>query len=152
MAERAIEHGSFTIERIYDAPPARVFDAWARRERRLRWFPVNEAGWEFDFRAGGREFHSGRPPGETSGPVTTFDARYVDIVPNERIVFAYTLRRDGVCLSASVVSVELAPVAGGTRLRYHEQGIFLDGNDRVEEREAGTRALLDALARNLPRA
>ena len=41
-----------------------------------------------DFRVGGREHASGGPPG---GPVHSFDARYQDIVPDQRIVYTYDM-------------------------------------------------------------
>ena len=53
---------------------------------------------------------------------------------------------DGRRLSASLASVLAARRTGGTHLTVTEHGIFLDGLDRVEERERGTRELLDKLA------
>lgn len=32
MSDRSTDHSTFVIERTYDAPPARVFNAWADRE------------------------------------------------------------------------------------------------------------------------
>ena len=29
MTKRSVRHATFVIERVYDAPPARVFAAWA---------------------------------------------------------------------------------------------------------------------------
>ena len=37
-AKRTVEHGSFTIEREYAHPPARVIAAWADPEAKARWF------------------------------------------------------------------------------------------------------------------
>jgi hypothetical protein len=44
-----------------------------------------------------------------------------------------------------VTTVELLPTGAGTRLRYTEQGVFLDGEDTPELREQGTKELLDKL-------
>ncbi len=44
MSTPDLIHGHFTIERIYDAAPARVFEAWADPEVKARWF-VGPAGW-----------------------------------------------------------------------------------------------------------
>jgi uncharacterized protein YndB with AHSA1/START domain len=41
--------------------------------------------------------------------------------------------------------VEFKPAGTGTRLIYTEQGAFLDGEDKPEYREHGTKVLLDAL-------
>ena len=34
---RTVEHGSFTIERAFDLPPARVFAAWADPKAKAAW-------------------------------------------------------------------------------------------------------------------
>jgi hypothetical protein len=47
--------------------------------------------------------------------------------------------------------VELKPEGNGTRLKYTEQGAFLDGFDRPELREKGTADLLDTLGRDIER-
>jgi uncharacterized protein YndB with AHSA1/START domain len=80
-------HGSFTIDRVYDASPARVFKAFADPKSKARWF-VGPAGWkevkrELDFRPGGQEVLHGKFP---NGSETRFVARYHEIVPNERLV------------------------------------------------------------------
>ena len=52
---------------------------------------------------------------------------------------------NGERISVSVATVEFAPEGSGTRLTLTEQGVFLDGLDKVEDREHGTRELLDKL-------
>jgi len=144
-AGRAVVHASFTIERRYPATVARVYAAWADRDAKARWFSCHE-GYTLDFRVGGRESNRGGSPG---GPVYAYDARFHDIVPEERIVYSYDLRRDDVLVSVSLVTVELAPADGGTRLVFTEQGIFLDGHDTPEHREHGTRLGLERLVAEL---
>ncbi len=56
MTTRSVTHDTFVIERVYDAPPARVFAAWATSEGKASWF-VGPEGWTqvervFDFRVG----------------------------------------------------------------------------------------------------
>ena len=46
MTERSVTHATFAIERIYNAPPARVFAAWATAEAKASWFAADEEGWE----------------------------------------------------------------------------------------------------------
>jgi len=90
MTERSVTHSTFVVERTYDASPARVFAAWAEPERKARWFGDPEQGvseFELDFQVGGREFNRGTVEGQTY----TFEARYQDIVPDERIVYAYDM-------------------------------------------------------------
>ncbi len=91
---------------------------------------------------GGTETNRGGPPG---GPVYTYEATYRDIVPAERIVYAYTMEADGTLISVSVTTVEFAPAGAGTTLTFTEQGVFLDGADTPAVREKGTGELLDAL-------
>jgi uncharacterized protein YndB with AHSA1/START domain len=139
MNERSVQHSTFVIERQYEASPEQVFAAWADPSAKAQWFPKAEV---FEFRVGGREFNRGGPPG---GPIYTFDARYEDIVPDKRIVYSYVMDMDERRISASVVTVEFQRTETGTRLLYTEQGAFLDGLDAPEQREHGTKALLDKL-------
>ena len=153
MTKRSVTHATIVIERTYDAAPARVFAAWADPAAKARWFAGPEdwqsGAYELDFRVGGREHASGGPPG---GPVHSYDARYQDIVPNERIVCTYEIHLDQARISVSLATVEFTPAGAGTRLIFTEQGAFLDGHDNPAQREQGTRELLDALDAELRRA
>ena len=136
MTSRSVMHSTFAIERTYDATPARVFAAFADPARKRRWFSGPEE-WgpdehELDFRVGGREVSRGGPPG---APVITYEARYYDIVPDERIVFAYEMLAGDARMSVSLATVELTPVGAATRLVYTEQDTFLDGFDNAAQRE-----------------
>jgi uncharacterized protein YndB with AHSA1/START domain len=145
MSKRSAKHSTFVIERDYDAPVARVFGAWADKSAKRQWFGPSEGRHELDFREGGREHLLI----DAHGAAYTYDALYEDIVPDERIVFTYNMHRDGRRMSVSVTTVELLPADGKTRLRYTEQGVFLDGEDTPEQREEGTKAILDRLAEAL---
>jgi uncharacterized protein YndB with AHSA1/START domain len=150
MTERKVTHSTFVIERTYPASPARVFAAFADQKIKDRWFAGPDE-WgpderEMDFRVGGRETSRGGPKG---GPIHAFDALYYDIVPNERIVFAYDMHLDDLRISVSLATIELKPDGAGTRLVYTEQGAFLDGFDDPAGREHGTGELLDQLGRVL---
>jgi uncharacterized protein YndB with AHSA1/START domain len=144
MNKRSVQHTTFVIERTYGASPAQVFAAWANPEAKAQWFTRADA---FDFRVGGREFNRGSHEGATY----TYDAHYQDIVPDQRIVYTYILDRDETRISISVTTVEFKEAATGTKLLYTEQGAFLDGEDRPEDREHGTKILLDALGEVLQR-
>jgi uncharacterized protein YndB with AHSA1/START domain len=141
MSNRSTTHSTFVIERSYDASPARVFAAWADAKAKGQWFGPDEQEHELDFREGGRE-HFVAP---VQGATYSYDALYEDIVRDERIVYTYSMRRDGVRMSVSVTTVELVAEGTGTHLRYTEQGVFLDGEDKPELREHGTKELLDKL-------
>jgi uncharacterized protein YndB with AHSA1/START domain len=144
-------HGSFTVERVYDASPARVFKAFADPASKARWF-VGPPGWleikrEMDFRPGGQEIAHGKFP---NGRETKFAARYHEIVPNERLVYVYDMHVGGVFMSVSLATIELTPQGDKTALRITEQGVFIDGQDGNESRREGTKHLLEQVAANLP--
>ena len=95
MTIRNTKHATFTIERVYPAAPARVFAAWSNKEAKTAWaychpeWPVSEH--VFDFREGGREHLVTGPVGGTRH---VFDAVFHDIVPDQRIVYAYDMHLD----------------------------------------------------------
>jgi len=67
-ATRTVTHGTFTIEREFPLPPARVFAAWADPKAKAQWFaaPKNlakEVVREQDFRVGGKDGHTSREQG-----------------------------------------------------------------------------------------
>ncbi|HEX4016416.1 MAG TPA: SRPBCC family protein [Frankiaceae bacterium] len=146
MTESSASHETFVIERIYDAPVADTFRAWADPAIKARWFggavDQPDAGYSLDFQVGGREVNYGRPPG---GPLYAYESVYRDIVPERRIVYTYEMHADDTLLSVSVATVEFRSKDDSTQLILTEQGVFLDGHDTVAQREEGTRALLDSL-------
>jgi uncharacterized protein YndB with AHSA1/START domain len=150
MTLATVAHDTFVIERTYDIPIARVFRAWADPEFKARWFAGSAealgAGYQLDFRVGGREVNRGGPPG---GPVYTYQSLFHDIVPEERIVYTYEMLADDNRLSVSVASVQFHNRDTKTQLVLTEQGVFLDGHDTAAQREAGTLSLLDSLAATL---
>jgi uncharacterized protein YndB with AHSA1/START domain len=149
--ERSVAHGEFHLERVYDAPVAHVWKALTEQEAKARWFAGTPGSWELlerqmDVRVGGRERLQGR---WQSGLVTTFDAVYQDVVPNERLVYCYQMFLDDRKISVSLATLQLEPAGRGTRLKVAEQGAFLDGFDDAGSRERGTGHLLDALGASL---
>jgi uncharacterized protein YndB with AHSA1/START domain len=147
MTDRSVTHSTWTLERTYDAKPARVFAAFADKDAKAQWFGGgDELQWDLDFRVGGREVNIGRTDG---GTVFALEAVYQDIVPDERIVYSYDMKMNDERISVSLATIELGPVDGGTRLTYTEQGAYLDGLDTPDAREHGTGELLDALGKSL---
>ncbi len=146
MTGGSVNHATIIVERTYDAPPERVFAAWSSVEALLRWNAMGD-GWHaaydhFDFRVGGGDiFRFGKTGGETY--VST--SSYQDIVPNERIISAGTMRRETTPISSSIVTVDLTPSGKGCRLVLTEQAAFLDDEDKPEYRRAGWSAMLDNL-------
>jgi uncharacterized protein YndB with AHSA1/START domain len=149
VTERSAIHSSFVIERTYDVPPARVFAAFSDPEAKNRWF-VNGDGWgtdayQLDFRVGGSETYRGRH-GDMN---VRFDARYYDIVDDERMVWAYDMHMNDNRISVSLATIELRPEGKGTRVVLTEHDTFLDGHEQPGPREEGTKDLLDSLGREL---
>jgi uncharacterized protein YndB with AHSA1/START domain len=149
VTERSVTHTTFTVERSYDAAPARVFAAWADPGLKARWFGggTDDAplDLDMDFRVGGHETDRSEPG--------AYQARYHDIVQDERIVFTYDLSFGGSLVSVSLATVEFRPADGGsgTQMTYTEHGAFLDGLDDPELRKNGTGGMLDELGRWLER-
>lgn len=147
MTERSIVHGSFTVERRYKASPDKVFQAWADPALKRQWFGSPEAGNPkhlFDFRVGGHERSEGKGPDNHD---FIYDAVYYDIVPNNRIVYAYEMYMDGERISVSIATNELKPDSGGTHLILTEHGAFLDGLDTIDQRREGTEWIMDQLGK-----
>ena len=146
MSKPTVTHDTFTLERVYDASPARVFAAFSQPELKSQWFNAPEE-WgpderTMDFRIGGRETSVGGPKG---GPVHSFEALYQDIVPNQRIIYSYDMHIDSTRISISLTTIEFVANGKGTRLTFTEQGAYLDGHDNPAERKHGTGELLNAL-------
>jgi uncharacterized protein YndB with AHSA1/START domain len=148
---RSVAHGSFHLERTYDAPVARVWRALTTEAAKQKWFGGPSGEWEMlerqmDVRPGGRERLKGRWKG---GVVSTFDAIYQDVIPNERLVYTYEMHMDDKKISVSLATLQLRAGDGRTTLTVTEQGAFLDGYDDAGSREHGTGHLLDALGASL---
>jgi uncharacterized protein YndB with AHSA1/START domain len=150
MKERSVTHATFTIERNYPTAPGRVFAAFSDPVKKRRWFAADDKDFqvekfEMDFRVGGIERSSFR----VQGMDCVNDTFYTDIVPDRRIVIAYTMTLGGKRISSSQATVELLPAEKGTDLIFTEQGAFFEGADGPQMRQEGWTKLLECLAREL---
>jgi uncharacterized protein YndB with AHSA1/START domain len=157
LETQPVVHTTFVIERNYPVTPERVFAAFAEPAKKRRWF-VEGKGSEpidaqMDFRVGGTERTRFRITADNpvKGAVITKFTIYHDIVPNRRIVLAYTMSMGERCFSASQSTFELAPVEKGTKLVFTEQAAFFENADGPKMREEGWRELLESLGRELAR-
>ncbi len=145
-AERQAHHHVIELSRHFDYPPELVFFAYANPDAKRAWF-TGPPDWdvkpgEMDFRVGGREVSAGGPKGEW---VSTYDSRYLDIVPNERIINAFSMYIDDRLITCSLATTEFRAKNGGTDVNVTEQIVFLDGADHLENRIEGTAAIFDML-------
>ena len=150
MATESV-HDTFTIERTLRACRAHVFAAWRLPELKRRWFVEQEGpgasggDYALDFRVGGWEtsrFELREGPGAGEHRK---QAVFLEIVDEERIVYAYTMAMNGRVHSASLVTVAFSDDSGGTRMVFTEQGAYFPPSDGVTGRRHGWEALLDRL-------
>jgi uncharacterized protein YndB with AHSA1/START domain len=148
---RSVVHATFHLKRTYDAPAARVWKALTDEAAKQKWFTGTPGHWELldrhiDVRVGGHERLRGR---WESGVISTFDAIYYDVIPNERLIYTYEMQMGDRKISVSLATVQLTAEDGKTTIEVTEQGAFLDGYDDAGSREQGTAYLLDALGASL---
>lgn len=142
---RSAQHGTIRLERRYKAAPTRVFAAWSEPKARAQWDVPGRwviAEQNFDFREGGRELKRFGPKGD---PRFAADTLYLDIVPQRRIVFSYSMTSRGEPISVSLTTIEMSPDGQGTKLLLTEQVAFLDGKDNAANREEGLASMLDKI-------
>ncbi|MEZ5293772.1 MAG: SRPBCC family protein [Vicinamibacterales bacterium] len=114
------------MTRLFDAPPALVFEAMTRPEHVREWWGRLGDGYsvpvcEIDLRVGGRwTFVNRHPKGEA-----TFYGEYLELDPPHRVVFTEVFA--DVPDSPSTVTAELAAEGARTRLtatvRYESQAV-----------------------------
>jgi uncharacterized protein YndB with AHSA1/START domain len=148
---RSIKHSSFVIERRFDYDPAQLYRAWADPAVKARWFNGPADKWkedvrEMDVRVGGRDRLIGK---FVDGSESRFEAQYLEVVPEKRLVYAYDMYWQGKKISVSLASIEFVAQGKdsnrGTKLIVTEQHAFLDGYEDGGSRERGTMGLIDNL-------
>jgi uncharacterized protein YndB with AHSA1/START domain len=122
------------VTRMFDAPPSMVFKAWSHADLFRRWWvPKSATGvslvsCEMDVRTGGKyklEFGAG-------DDTMAFYGKYLDVVPNERIVWTNDEGEEG-----AVTTVTFEDRDGKTLLTFHER---YPSKEAVEEALAGAAA------------
>ena len=94
--ERTSER-ELVMTRLFDGPPRIVFQAWTTPELLMRWWVPKSSGMSLlscaaDVRPGGAyRFEIGRE----GGPSMVFFGKYVDVVPNARLVWTNEESPDG---------------------------------------------------------
>lgn len=152
MEKPNVLHSTFVLEHSYPASPERVFAAFADPNRKKIWYgdAAGRAVEKFttDFRIGGVDHYQYRMLEGTPFPGAVLENQtcYQDIVPNKRIVLAYTMSLGGNRFSASLATFEFVPTEKGTDLVFTDQGAYFENSDGPRMREGGWRSLLGKLA------
>jgi uncharacterized protein YndB with AHSA1/START domain len=143
MKKTSAEHATLTIERNMKASISRVFAVWANSEAKRQWFACHDewmpVEYSLDFRVGGAERNH---VADTDGVLHVYEARYIDIVPNARIVYAYDMKLGDTRISVSLATVTFEATAVGTKMLFTEQIVFLDGYADNGSRLQGTEILV----------
>ena len=121
------------VTRTFDAPPPIVFRAWSQPDLFRRWWVPKGAGislisCDLDVRTGGKyrlEFGAG-------DDTMAFYGKYLDVVPNERIVWTNDEGEEG-----AVTTVTFEDQGGRTLLTFHE---LYPSTEALEEAMAGSAA------------
>src|SRR5262249_38897990 len=111
-------HDTLTLERRYNAAPARVFAAWGDAKARERWGRPNDEEFivydQAEFRVGGEDISRCGPKG---GLRWLARVRYLEITKDARIVMAEHVSGEGVAKASALIAVELEADGAGTKLR-----------------------------------
>ncbi|MEN3749618.1 SRPBCC domain-containing protein [Sphingomonas sp. HF-S3] len=149
---RTVVHADFSLSRAIPAPPAQVFQAFADPDLKRRWFAEGEQHeveeFAVDLREGATErlryrFREGTPFAGAS--VVNSDV-VLNIVPDERIIWASRMAFGDADISAALVTAELVAAGAGTELVLTFQGAFFEGADGPQIREQGWQVMLDRLS------
>ena len=147
-----LNHDTIVLERTYEAKPARVFEAFASPEARMRW-GVPSAHVELvydqaDFRIGGLDVSRCGPRGNL---VYRVETRYRDIVPQHRIISTEIVSEGGNTLCFALITVEFLEAGSGTRIILTDQVCAFGGRSMIDGHRAGHAGALDNLAAELRR-
>jgi uncharacterized protein YndB with AHSA1/START domain len=144
-------HANFSLRRVIPAPAARVFEAFADPDIKRRWFAEGDQHeveeFASDLREGATErlryrFREGT---QFAGMHIANTDTVLNVVPNERIIWASKMAFGDADISAALVTAELLGVPAGTELVITFQGAFFEGSDGPQIREMGWETLLDRL-------
>jgi uncharacterized protein YndB with AHSA1/START domain len=133
MAEPKVVHSTFVVERSFSKPVERVYAALSKPEKVKQWFAEGDRHdlieFNLNFEVGGTQhlvyrMREGTP---VAGLVIDNEARFQEIVANDRLVMATTMKFNGKRGLASQITFELVPSEKGTDLICTHQGAYFEG-------------------------
>lgn len=151
MPTTSTHHGTVVVEGIIEAPASRVYAAYAdskAREAREAWErpPIRRRSItrRQTFRVGGRDVARCSPK---TDPRFILESRYLEIIPEHRVVCTETIREVEKTLAANITTLELVPDARRTRLKVTVQVTSFVGDDMIANTRAGHTGSLAKMAR-----
>ncbi|KQX12052.1 SRPBCC family protein [Ensifer sp. ENS07] len=129
------------VTRTFNAPPSMVYRAWSQPELFQRWWVPKSApgvslvSCQMDVRTGGRyrlEFGAG------GSDTMAFYGKYLEVVPNERIVWTNDEGEEG-----AITTVTFKDEGGRTLLTFHE--VYPSKEALEEALQSGAAALPEQL-------
>jgi len=146
MSHTKVRHATVVVERIFKSSPEKVFSAWKNPEQFNNWNHPGSEGWALaeykqDFRNGG-ETRTVFGPKENPNIVGL--GRFMNIVPNERIIAVENMHQDNEPLSTTLMTAEFIAEGSGTRLLITDQCAFYSW-ETESDRTDGWNEMLDRL-------
>jgi uncharacterized protein YndB with AHSA1/START domain len=134
------------IERTFDAPIEKVFDAWTSPEVIRRWWQA-EVGWEtseaeVDLRIGGDVRVVMRDPANDQDHGG--GGRYTEIERPTRLAFTWIWDSDS---RRTLIEIDFAKTGDGTKVTFTHSGLW--NEESVRSHEGGWGRILDSLGRTL---
>ena len=138
------------LHRVFATKPEKIFRAFLDADAMAKWLPPYGFTCKvhhFEPKVGGTFKMSFT--NFTTNTGHSFGGEYLEIVPNERIIYTYVMHIDGKFLSASVATVTFEKQGNGCKLVLAESGAYapIFPGDQNKMRKNGTEDLLDALGR-----
>jgi uncharacterized protein YndB with AHSA1/START domain len=133
--------GTVTLHRVFPAPPERVYRAFLDPDAMAKWLPPHGFTGrvlQMDARVGGG--YRMQFTNFSSGQVMTFGGRYLELVPNERIVNTDAFddpnlpgeMRNVVTLKAVSVGTELTVVQSGIPAAIPTEACYLGWQESLQ--------------------
>ncbi len=141
-----VTHATLVFEREIATTVETVFAAFENAKFRAKWSAPSDTATiiydKEDFQEGGEDHYR---CGSKSNPNIHGTTRYLEIIPNRRIVSSETISMDGKRLCASLITLEFAQSGKKTKLRSTSQVASFIGQDMIKGTEAGNNGSLDNL-------